>query len=235
MSFWNLKTNQIWLAFMAIVLVAFSSVSPGLAEDKAKKKAKSNAAWIKICDDVKIKEIKEKEATKKKICMTHHESLNAKTGQPLISAAVRSVAGHKKERLLITVPLGMALPAGVHIKIDKNEPVKFNYSFCHVGGCVGETQMTDAILKQMKAGEKMVVATIAISGKPVGFPVPLSGFGKAYAGKPIDGKKYATARRAMMEDIRKKQIAAAKKAREAQLAKQLKGADKPQKKDKPKK
>lgn len=235
MCLWNKTFSQLLLAISAGLLIAISGMSASYAKDKAKGKAKgAKAAWIKICDDVKLKEVKEKEASKKKICMTHHESLNAKTGQPLISAAVRNVSGHKKERLLVTVPLGMAIPAGVHVKIDKNEPVKIKYTFCHVGGCVGEIEMTPEILKQMKAGEKMVVATLSIGGKPVGFPVPLSGFGKAYDGKPIDGKKYATARRAMMEEIRKRQIAAAKKAREEQLAKQLKDADKPSKRDKAK-
>ncbi len=190
-------------------------------EKKAAEKKDTNAAakraWIKICDKVKITEVqmkddkdKNKPATKE-ICMTHHESISARTGTPLVSAAVRNVQGHKKERFLVTVPLGMAIPAGVHIKIDEQEPIKAKYTFCHLSGCVAETDATSALVKAMKAGKKMVVATIAISGKPIGFPVPLSGFGKAYDGKPIDGDKYASARKKMMQEIRKRQVELAKK------------------------
>lgn len=213
---------------VAMGLGIAGAASQSFAQDKKADAAASKAqsAWIKICDDVKLKEVKEKDTTSKKICMTHHESLSAKTGTPLVSAAVRNVAGHDTERFLVTVPLGMAIPAGVHVKVDENDPIKFKYSFCHVAGCVAETPMTPDLLKQMKAGKKMVVATIGISGKPVGFPIPLSGFGKAYGGKPIDGEKYANARKAMMQEIRKRQIEKAKKAQ----AEALKNADNPPKK-----
>lgn len=194
-------------------------------------------AWIKICDDVKMQEVptekdkadgkKPEEAKNKKICMTHHESLSARTGTPLVSAAVRNVEGHDKERFLVTVPLGMAIPAGVHVKVDEGKPIILKYSFCHVAGCVAEMPMTPELLKEMQAGKKIVVATIAISGKPIGFPIPLNGFDKAYKGKPIDGEKYATARKAMMQEIRKRQIELAKK----EQAELLKNADKkPEKK-----
>lgn len=194
------------------------------ADKKAAPKDKN--AWIKICDEVQLKEIKAKKASSKKICMTHHESLSARTGTPLVSAAVRNVSGHKVERFLVTVPLGMAIPAGVHVKIDDGKPIKIKYSFCHVAGCVAETPMTPELMKEMKAGKKIVIATIGISGKPIGFPVPLNGFGKAYAGKPIDSKKYANARKAMMLEIRKRRIAEAKKQQAKRDAKLLKNADK---------
>ena len=228
------KTASTAITVLAVLGLAVAELVSGgtqaFADEKKKAAAKQKNAWIKICDDVKIKEVKKEKASDKKICMTHHESLSARTGTPLVSAAVRNVSGHKTERFLVTVPLGMAIPAGVHIKIDENKPIKIKYSFCHVAGCVAETAMTPDFLKQMKAGKKIVIATIGISGKPIGFPVPLNGFGKAYAGKPIDSKKYASARKAMMLDIRKRQIEAAKKAKAKKDAELIKNADNPKKK-----
>jgi invasion protein IalB len=222
------KSQTILALSAAITIGVIGGTTAGFAQEKKKDaaSAKAQSAWIKICDDVKLQEVKDQKATSKKICMTHHESLSARTGTPLVSAAVRNVAGHDKERFLVTVPLGMAIPAGVHVKVDDKEPLKFKYSFCHVAGCVAETPMTPELLKQMRAGKKLVVATISISGKPVGFPIPLSGFDKAYKGKPIDGEKYANARKAMMLEIRKRQVELAKKA---ELEK-LNNADNPRKK-----
>ena len=220
----NKLKNQLGLMLVLAVGLAGGAISAAAADKDKKAIDTSNKnAWIKICEDVKVKEVKEKKAKQKQICMTHHESLSAKTGAPLISAAVRKVGGHKKEKFLVTVPLGMAIPAGVHIKVDENEPLKFRYAFCHVAGCVAEMVMTDALMKQLKSGKKLVVATVAISGKPVGFPVPLSGFNKAYTGKPIDGKKYANARKQMMLEIRKRQIELAKKREADKLKKADKG------------
>ena len=218
------------LLSLAVGGMMLGSGTQAFAADKKKAAAKEKNAWIKICDEVKLKEVKAKKASSKKICMTHHESLSARTGTPLVSAAVRNVSGHKVERFLVTVPLGMAIPAGVHIKVDEGKPLKIKYSFCHVAGCVAETQMTPDLMKQMKGGKKIVIATIGISGKPIGFPIPLNGFGKAYAGKPIDSKKYANARKAMMLDIRKRQIKAAKKAQAKKDAELIKNADNPRKK-----
>lgn len=222
----RLRKTYLQLVSTAVALAfgVTGAASLALAEDKKADAGVNKRAWIKICDDVKVQKVTEKDkaakAAPKKICMTHHESLSARTGTPLVSAAVRSVEGQKGEKFLVTVPLGMALPAGVHIKIDDKEPIKFKYSFCHVAGCVAETVMTDALLKDMKAGKKMVVATISIAGKPIGFPVPLSGFGKAHAGKAIDGQKYADARKKMMLEIRKRQIEmATKKAKEKETGK----------------
>ena len=226
----NKLKNQLGLMLVLAVGLAGGAISAAAADKDKKAIDTSNKnAWIKICEDVKVKEVKEKKAEQKQICMTHHESLSAKTGAPLISAAVRKVGGHKKEKFLVTVPLGMAIPAGVHIKVDENEPLKFRYAFCHVAGCEAEMVMTDALMKQLKTGKKLVVATVAISGKPVGFPVPLGGFDKAYTGKPIDGKKYANARKQMMLEIRKRQIELAKKREAEKLKKADKGAAKEKK------
>ena len=241
MHLWFKKFGLIGMAVAGVFLfmnpVTVTSVSAQEKAEKVAKKPKGGGdrrAWIKICEVVAIKEVpKEKpkkgeevKAQKKKICMTHHESLSAKTGQPLVSAAVRKVEGQEKQRFLVTIPLGMALPAGVHLKVDKNEPMKFKYSFCHVGGCVAETELSETLMKQMRSGEKMIVAAIGISGKPVGFPVPLSGFAKAYDGKPIDGKKYANARKAMMKEIQRKRVEAATKMKNKL---EVEAADKPKK------
>lgn len=213
----------------AVVLGLSVGGSQAFAADKKAAASKDKNAWIKICDDVKLKEVDAKETSEKKICMTHHESLSARTGTPLVSAAVRNVSGHDKERFLVTVPLGMAIPAGVHVKIDEGKPLKLKYSFCHVAGCVAEIEMTPELMKEMNKGQKIVIATIGISGKPIGFPIPLTGFGKAYAGKPIDSKKYADARKQMMLEIRKRQIEIAKKAQAKKDAELIKNADKPKK------
>ena len=55
----------------------------------------------------------------------------------------------------------------------------------------------------------------ALAASVHGFPVPLSGFTKAYAGEPIDHEKYREARKALLMQIRERQIELAKKAAEA--------------------
>ena len=39
-----------------------------------------------------------------------------------------------------------------------------------------------------------MVFAMNAGAQPIGFPVPLDGFVQAFAGKPVDNKKYAKAR-----------------------------------------
>ncbi len=203
----------------------------GFAQD-AKKAAPKDAkaapaaegeksAWVKLCEKTpdltpndKTDAIKERN-----VCLTHHERIDGNTGLVLVSAAVRQVEGSDKEALMVMVPLGMALPPGAQVKIDENEPIKLQFTLCHASGCTAEAEVTKPLLEQMKNGKQLVVAAINLAGKPIGFPVPLAGFGAAYAGKPVDNEKYKEARGKLMQAIRERQVELMKKARDEAAAK----------------
>ncbi len=173
-----------------------------------------NSAWVKLCDDIK--------GVKGDVCLTHHERFNPNTGRPLISAAIRKIKGQEKEMLLVMVPLGRLLKPGLLFKVDDEEPIKLEYSFCTSVGCVAETQATPEVIAKLKKGTRLDIGTMSLNQKRIGFRVPLAGFSRAYDGPPIDRKVYAQARKEMFQVIRKRQILLAKKAAEA--AKKMKDA-----------
>jgi len=200
-------------SLVAGVAVAGSlAFSTGAAAQEEQPK-KAEAAWVKLCE--KAPSLQE-EGKQMDVCLTHHERIDGNTGRVLVSAAIRQVEGKDKRSLMVMVPLGMALPAGVQAKVDENEPIKLKYTLCHVGGCTAEAEATEEVIEQFRNGEKLVVAAMNLSGKPIGFPVPLSGFTKAYAGDPVDNEKYRAARQQLMQTIRKRQMAMMKKAQEEQ-------------------
>lgn len=199
----------------AVVAGSLSLTPQAAAQEEQKNKAQ--AAWVKLCE--KAPSLRE-EGAEMDVCLTHHERIDGNSGRVLVSAAIRKVEGKDARSLMVMVPLGMALPAGVQAKVDDNEPIKLRYTLCHAGGCTAETQATEEIIEQFRKGEKLVVAAVNLSGKPVGFPVPLSGFTKAYSGDPVDNQKYRAARQKLMKTIRQRQTAMMKKAREEQRKKQ---------------
>ena len=71
----------------------------------------------------------------------------------------------------------------------------------------------------MKTGGGLMVLAVNAQLKPIGFPVPLTGFTVAHDGKPVDNKAYAQARSKLMAQIRERQIAAAKAYKEVQKTK----------------
>ena len=223
------------LLALALAIGAGLAVSPVMAQDKDKKPAaaakpaakpaaaaaapaaapagdaKDQSAWVKLCEKAPNITDPKKELN---VCLTHHERLDGNTGMVLVSAAIREVEGQDKKALMVMVPLGMALPPGVQVKVDEGEPVKLQFTLCHAAGCTAEGEATQPVIDQMNKGKQVVVAAINLAGKAIGFPVPLNGFDKAYAGKPVDNEKYKDARKRLMIAIRERQIELAKKAKE---------------------
>ena len=171
-------------------------------------------AWVKLCE-------KSAQTENKEICLTHHERLDGNSGIVLVAAAIRKVEGDPKEQILVRLPtaIALAIPAGVQLRIDENEPLALKYTLCYATSCQAETDVTPELLANIRKGKQMVVAAVNLQRKAIGFPVPLAGFSKAYEGPPVDNVKYQQARQQLMEMIRKRQQELASKAAEADAKK----------------
>lgn len=209
------------LVALALALGAGFAAGPAAAQDE---KA-PQSAWVKLCE--KAPDIKDPNQSLD-VCLTHHEHIDGRTGQVVVSAAIRQVTGQDKKALMVMVPLGMALPPGIQMKVDDNKAIPLKYTLCHIAGCTAETEATEEIVQQMTKGNKIVVAAINLAGQAVAFPdVPLAGFTSTMTGEPVDNAKYKEARKRLMLSIRERQVLAAKQARdEAILKKQQEEAQK---------
>lgn len=218
-------------------LLAAGSITPASAQQPApaapadQKKAggaEQASAWIKLCEEQTLKKEKETDPAKKvNVCLTHHERFHPNTGQPLISAAIRQLDEPKQQTLMIMVPLGRLLQQGLILKVDEKEPVKMPYNYCTALGCVAEVPATPEIVTSMKKGGELFIGTMDVSRKRIAFKIPLSGFTRALDGPPIDRKVYANARKQMFEQIRKRQEALIKRAKEENAKKAAGGASAP--------
>ena len=229
------------LSAMSVGTPAFAQKKDAAKKEEAKKPAAEHqSAWVKLCEVAKLNKPTTKpgdkpEVEEKKICLTHHERLDGNTGMVLVSAAIREVEGQDKKSLMIMVPLGMAIPPGVRAavystdqweKAAKNEqidekqlkPINLKYSLCHPAGCTAEIEADAGLIDQMKKGGGLMILALNAAAKPVGFPVPLDGFTKAFEGPPIDNEKYAQARSQLMNQIRERQAKMIEKMKEEQKA-----------------
>ncbi len=214
--------------------------APAKAAKKAAapaKKGGKQSSWVKLCDQVPdlstAKDGKEAQK-KKKVCATFHDTIDANSGMTVVSAAVREVEGNKKLDLQVTVPLGMVIPAGAKISALTTEQtelirakkdldpksvktVNLKFTACLPNGCTAEVEAPADILELMKKGGSLLVRSIYVSGKPFAVPVPLNGFGEAFAGKPTDNEVYKKARAQMMTQIRARQAKLAEKFKAEKL------------------
>lgn len=191
---------------------------PQAQQPQAQKKAAPENSWVKLCQEQPA--VKDGVAIKAKVCLTHHERLSAINGMVLVSIAIRNIENQPQETVMVLVPLGVALPPGMQLIIDDNKPIPLKFTFCHVGGCTAEALATKEVVDQFKKGKEVRVLALNNVGKTVGFPVPLTGFTKAYEGQPVDTAKYQKARQQLMQLIQKRQLELAKKAAAAKKEKE---------------
>lgn len=215
---WVLAAGAGALALALVMPVATAQQAQPKSSAAPKKAAPTTAAapaagaqdaWVKLC-------MKNEQTNEKQICLINHEGLEPNTGMVLIAAAVRKAEGEDKQQLLIRVPTAYALviPAGVQLRIDEQDAIPLQYQICFPTSCQVQMELTDDLYKKMRAGKQMVVAAMNIQQKTMGFPVPLTGFSKAYDGPPVDNKKYEEQRRQLMEMFRKRQAELAAKAKQ---------------------
>lgn len=177
-----------------------------------------DSGWVKVC-------MTNEKTGNKQVCLVSHEGLDPNTGIVLVGAAVRTIEGEDKPYLLINVltAYSLVMPAGVQIKIDEGEPISLQYAVCLPTSCEVQMELTKEMLDKMRTGKQMVVSAMNMQQETMAFPLPLTGFGKASDGAPVDNAKYQEARRQMMEKSRQRQIELTNKAAEAQQKNQQAG------------
>jgi len=77
---------------------------------------------------------------------------------------------------VITLPLGVYLPMGLTIQIDKGQTYKMGFENCSANGCRVRFSIEDALLGTFKSGNTANVTSYNMARKPVLIPISLKGF-----------------------------------------------------------
>lgn len=181
----------------------------------APKVADAGIKWLKLCE---FAVTKKSDQSKSKICLVHYEQRRAPTGAVVVSVAIRQIEGTEKERFIVMVPLGVAIPLGLKIRIDQSDPIDLRYSLCHPQGCTAEGDASKEFVAKLKKGNMLFVAAVDAYGRVYQLPVHLRGFTATYDGEAVEASK--------AEEIRKKEWEKLKLAYETAKAKDGKAAPK---------
>ncbi len=154
----------------------------------------SQADWLKVCG--------EDPGNKKKICYTTRDFVSDQ-GQPVLAVAVYDVAGDQNRIVRFLMPLGLLLNPGIRFSIDAGQGQSGKYAVCFPNGCFAEGAVGQATIDQMRKGNTLKVSVQNQFTREVTFEVPLTGFGKAFDGAPIDPKVLEEQQRQMQEQMQK--------------------------------
>jgi len=151
--------------------------------------------WTKFCG--------KDNAQAKEVCLTVKEA-RLETGQFLAGAALIEQQGEEKKLFRITLPLGMQLPQGTRMLLDKEQPLQGRYIVCLPNGCMADFDVTPDFVGKLKKGQQLVLQGINLPGQAASYMLPLADFAKANEGPPTDPKKFEEDQKKLQEELQKK-------------------------------
>jgi len=152
--------------------------------------------WTKFCG-------KDNNPQAKEVCLTVKEA-RLETGQFLAGAALIEQAGEEKKLFRITLPLGMQLPQGTRMILDKEEPLTGRYIVCLPNGCMADFDVTKDFVGKLKKGQQIVLQGINLPGQAASYMLPLADFAKANEGPATDPKKFEEDQKKLQDELQKK-------------------------------
>ena len=97
-----------------------------------------------------------------------------------LTVIVLKTADQKSRLMRVLAPLGVLLPSGLGLKIDKTDVGRAGFVRCLPNGCVAEVQMNDDLLKQLRGGQAATFIIFQTPEEGIGIPMGLKGFGEGY-------------------------------------------------------
>jgi invasion protein IalB len=97
-----------------------------------------------------------------------------------LTVIVLKTADQKSRVLRVIAPLGVLLPAGLGLVIDKQDVGRAGFVRCLPRGCFAEVVMDDALMKQLRTGQTATFIIFQTPEEGIGFPLSLKGFGEGF-------------------------------------------------------
>jgi len=160
--------------------------------------------WLKVCG--KVSETKE-------VCFTTRDYSDS-PDHPPIAVAVYEIKGEDSV-IRFLLPPGFLLLPGIRLSVDKGAVQDGKFTICMPNGCFAEGRVKTALVDSMKKGTLLNVLVRSSINSEVTFTLPLSGFGKAFDGPPVDPKVLEQERQAQQADLQKQLEERAKQQRQS--------------------
>jgi invasion protein IalB len=106
--------------------------------------------------------------------------------RPDVGLTIRVVktADQNSRLMRIVAPMGVLLPSGLGLKIDKVEVGRVGFVRCLPNGCVAEVVIGDNLLNQLRTGQMAIFIIFQTPEEGIGFPINLKGFAEGLESLP---------------------------------------------------
>ena len=113
-------------------------------------------------------------------CTIEQTAILNQTGQVITAISVRLPSAASAPVMMIQVPVGLFLPAGITLQVDERPPVQLTVQTCDLKGCYAGLQISQDLLAVMKTGRKLAVTFQNVARQNMTVPMTLAQFAEAY-------------------------------------------------------
>jgi len=97
-----------------------------------------------------------------------------------LTVIVLKTADNKSRVLRVIAPLGVLIPGGLGLTIDKANVGNTGFVRCLPKGCFAEVVMDDNLIRQLRSGQSATFIIFQTPEEGIGFPLSLKGFGEGF-------------------------------------------------------
>jgi len=109
---------------------------------------------------------------------------NWETGQQAVRLDLIEREGDGSARLQLFLPVGLYLRAGVKLTVDQGAPYTIPYTWCLTNTCIAADVADSKVIREMEAGQKLVVEVVDSNVLSVTTSLPLNQFPLVHQGAP---------------------------------------------------
>jgi invasion protein IalB len=149
-----------------------SSAAPSEALEPSNLKMSTSPAWVSRCVSESRKSLL--------VCSAEESLVFANTGQVVASIVVRTQSDTQDPVMMIRVPVGLYLPAGLKIQVDGGKPQPVPLETCDLQGCYAEMQISSDLLAALKGGKRLSILCQNSAKKDLVLPLVLDNFADAF-------------------------------------------------------
>jgi invasion protein IalB len=113
-------------------------------------------------------------------CAMEETAILSKTGQLVILVNLRITSDTRTPIILVQLPLGLNLPAGVKLQVDEGKTTDMQIQTCENRGCYASMPVPAELLAALKSGKQLKVLFQNLGKETITIPMPLGDFAAAY-------------------------------------------------------
>ncbi|MEP0944257.1 MAG: invasion associated locus B family protein [Rhizobiaceae bacterium] len=164
--------------------------------------------WVKICSKIGETDV----------CNVKYDVIS-NTGQLITGVNLLQSKGQTNRRIFqVAVPSGRYIPEGIKVQIDSGNTNTLPYSLCLPDRCLAEIQLSEGLVKALKAGGELTLTSTNFRAAKNPVKVSLKGFTAAFDGPPLKRNEVENRQKQLEAELKKKAKETADKLKAAQDA-----------------